>query len=181
MAVTLKEAEPLPATYPSVPSGLSDAAQRVDPDVIWGRIEAYCRVRWTPREVVWTVEEEGAWQAPLEPAVMNSVEVWERGSWVECTPAASPWGDYNLPGDGPYRITAEVGAGAEVPPVVDEAFRRLAEYLADDSDRSGVSNYSVIMSQSLEETYQRNPAWVARAMLYSGAADLLRPFKRSVR
>lgn len=181
MAVTLKEVEAAPAAYPSEPVGLSQATTGQDSDAIWARIEAYCRFRWTPRDVVWTVEGEGPWEAPLEPAVMNTVEVWENGAWVECTPAASPWGGYDLPGDGPYRITAEVGAGAEVPAVVDEAYRRLAEYLTDDSDRSGVSKYSVIMSQSLEETYQRNPAWVARAMQYSGAADLLRPYKRSVR
>ena len=95
----------------------------------------------------------------------------------ECTPAASPWGGYDLPGDGPYRITADVGGG-DVPAAVSEAFRRLAEYLTDATDRAGVSSYSVNMGGAIEESYQRNPAWVARAMELSGAADLLRPYKR---
>ncbi len=68
--------------------------------------------------------------------------------------------------------------GGEVPAAVSEAFRRLAEYLADATDRAGVSSYSVNMGGAIEESYQRNPAWVARAMELSGAADLLRPYKR---
>jgi hypothetical protein len=177
MAATLKEVEATPASYPASPAGLSPAAAALDQAALWQRIEAYCRVRWTVREVVWLVEGEGPWEAPLEPSALNMVEVWERGAWGECTPAASPWGGHDLPGDGPYRITADVG-GADVPAAVNEAFRRLAEYLADATDRSGVSNYSVSLGGDIEESYQRNSAWVARAMDLSGAADLLRPYKR---
>ena len=177
MAATLKEVEAIPASYPDAPAGLSTAAAALDADALWQRIEAYCRARWTDREVVWTVEGSGAWEAPLTPATLNTVEVWESGAWVECTPAASPWGGYDLPGDGPYRITADVGSG-DVPAAVNEAFRRLAEYLADEPDRAGVSSYSVNMGGAIEESYQRSPAWSARAMDLSGAADLLRPYKR---
>ena len=177
MAVTLKEVEAIPASYPDAPSGLSVAASALDADAIWQRLEAYCRFRWTTREIVWTVEGEGAWEAPLSPATLNTVEVWENGGWVECTPEASPWGGYDLPGDGPYRITANVGGG-DVPAAVSEAFRRLAEYLSDESDRAGASSYSVNMGGAIQESYDRNPAWMGRAMELSGAADLLRPYKR---
>ena len=173
----MKEVEAIPASYPAAPADLSTAAAALDADALWQRLEAYCRVRWTDRQVIWTVEGEGAWEAPLQPSTLNTVEVWESGAWVECTPAASPWGGYDLPGDGPYRITADVGGG-DVPAAVSEAFRRLAEYLADEPDRSGVSSYSVNMGGAIEESYQRNSAWVARAMELSGAADLLRPYKR---
>ena len=61
MAVTLKEVEAIPASYPSAPAGLSMAALMLDQAALWQRIEAYCRMRWTVREVVWTVEGEGAW------------------------------------------------------------------------------------------------------------------------
>ncbi|TQE95020.1 MAG: hypothetical protein FKY71_17400 [Spiribacter salinus] len=71
-----------------------------------------------------------------------------------------------------------VEGGGDVPAAVSEAFRRLAEYLTDATDRAGVSSYSVNMGGAIEESYQRNPAWVARAMELSGAADLLRPYKR---
>jgi hypothetical protein len=177
MAMTLKEVEAIPARWPSLPLRLSSAALTLNQAAVWQRIEAYCRTRWTVREVVWTVEGAGAWEAPLTPATPNLVEVWDSGAWVECTPAASPWGGYDLPGDGPYRITADVGGG-DVPAAVSEAFRRLAEYLTDATDRAGVSSYSVKMGGAIEESYQRNPAWVARAMELSGAADLLRPYKR---
>jgi hypothetical protein len=177
MAVTLKEIEAIPASYPAAPADLSTAAAALDTDALWQRIEAYCRSRWTAREVIWTVEGEGAWNAPLQPSTLNTVEVWENGAWVECTPAASPWGGYDLPDGGPYRITADVGGG-DVPAAVSEAFRRLAAYLADEPDRAGVSSYTTGMGGAIEESYQRNPAWVARAMELSGAADLLRPYKR---
>lgn len=177
MAVTLKEVEEVPASYPSVTASLSMAAAALNADAIWQRLEAYCRVRWTAREVVWTVEGAGAWEAPLSPATLNTVEVWEGGAWAECTPAASPWGGYDLSGDGPYRITADVGGG-DVPAAVMEAFRRLAEYVADDTDRAGVASYSVNMGGAIAESYDRNPAWMGRALEYSGAADLLRPYKR---
>lgn len=176
MAATLKEVEAIPTNYPTVP-GLSAEAAALEADAIWQRIEAYTRMRWTVREVVWTVEGEGAWEAPLTPASLTAVEVWENGAWTECTPDASPWGGYDLPGDGPYRITADVGGG-DVPAVISEAFRRLAEYLTDATERAGVSSYSINMGGAIEESYQRNPAWTARAMELSGAADLLRPYKR---
>ena len=175
MATTLKELEAIPASYPSV-TGLSADAAALDADALWQRIEAYCRMRWTAREVVWTVEGPGAWEAPLSPATIGTVEVWEGGAWVEYSPAASPWDGYDLPGDGPYRITADIGGG-NVPAAVLEAFRRLAEYLAEKPDRSGVASYSMDIGD-LKESYERNPAWLARAMELSGAADLLRPYKR---
>lgn len=177
MAETLKQVETV-ATYPAAPAGLSDAAAALDPNFIWARIEAYIAHRWSVRDVVWTVEGEGPWEAPLSPASLESVEVWESGAWADCTPAASPWGGYDLPGDGPYRITAKVGAGP-VPAAAQEAFRRLAEYLADTDDRAGVSNYSVNMGGAVQESYDRAPTWVARAMINSGAADLLRPHRRA--
>lgn len=176
MAVTLKEIESIPASYPIV-MDVSERALMLDHVALWQRIEAHCRVRWTSRQVIWTIEGGGEWAAPLSPASVSLVEAWESGSWVECTPAASPWGGYDLPGDGPFRITADVGGGA-VPAAVSEAFRRLAEYLGDGTDRAGASSYSINMGGAIEESYQRNPAWVARAMDLSGAADLLRPYKR---
>jgi len=77
-----------------------------------------------------------------------------------------------------FRVTATVGSDDEPPEAVLEAFRRLAEYLADEPDRSAASSYSVNMGGAIEESYNRNPAWVARALELSGAADLLRPYRR---
>jgi hypothetical protein len=51
--------------------------------------------------------------------------------------------------------------------------------MADASDRAGVSSYTVGMGGAVEESYQRNPAWMARAIQNSGAGDLLRPYRRA--
>ncbi|SFN85194.1 hypothetical protein SAMN05216224_11754, partial [Thioclava dalianensis] len=114
---------------------------------------------------------------PLSPATVSTVEQWQGDQWETCTPDPSPLGGYDLPTYGPYRITASVGSG-DVPAAVSEAFRRLAEYLGDTDDRAGLSSYSVNMGGAIQESYQRNPAWTARAMQNSGAADLLRPYRR---
>tara|TARA_B100000949_G_C14178953_1_gene406650 strand:- start:253 stop:798 length:546 start_codon:yes stop_codon:yes gene_type:complete len=180
MAATLKQVEAAPASYPDVPSGLSASAAALDADAIWQRIESWIAHRWNEREVVWTVEvENGAdeWIIPLAPVSTGYVEQWRGGAWDEVLFVHGPMG-LLLPSDGTFRITANVGSDKSPPAAVMEAYRRLAEYLADKPDRSAASSYSVNMGGAIEESYNRNPAWVARALEYSGAADLLRPYRR---
>lgn len=178
MTDLLQEAEANPVAYPATPSGLSTAALTLDATMIWQRIEAYTRMRYTAREVVWTIEgcEDESWSAPLSPITSLSVEKWENGAWVSTTLSDGPVG-YSLPSDGTFRITAQVGDG-NPPASVSEAFRRLAEYMGDDTDRAGVSSYSVNMGGAVQESYQRSAAHAARALQNSGAADLLRPYRR---
>jgi len=176
MAVTLRQVETVTA-YPDAPEGLSTAAAALEADALWARIEAYTAYRFTERAVVWTVDGEGDWTPPLTPASIDGAEKWEGTEWVSTTLPEGPFG-YCLPGDGPYRITGTAGAGP-VPAPVAEAFRRLAEYLSDTDDRPGASNYSVNMGGAIQESYDRAPHWVARAMINSGAADLLRPYRRA--
>lgn len=158
----IKQYETIPDLYPVVPSGLSSRAAALDGDMIWARFEAYTAYRFTEREVVWTLTGDGGdqWHPPLTPLVSRSCDVWG-DQWESLTLADGPLG-LCLPFDGTYRITAQVGAG-EPPAPVFEAFRRLAEYLADTDDRAGVSQYTVNMGGAIEERYERNPAWVARA------------------
>ncbi|KEP68027.1 hypothetical protein DL1_16615 [Thioclava dalianensis] len=176
MAVTLRQTEEIPASYPTV-SGLSDAAQVLDAAALWQRIEAYCAHRWTARGVVWIVEGAGDWQPPLTPATLDTVEEWQAGEWVAFTPGASPFGGYDLRGCGPYRITATVGGG-DLPAAVSEAFRRLAEYLATAPAPTGASAQTVTVGQ-LSEAVTLTPSHIARAMQFSGAADLLRAYRRA--
>lgn len=175
MAITTKQTENVSA-YPATPAGLSDDAAALDAAMIWARIEAYTAHRFSDRQVVWLVEGEGAWTPPLTPVTALTAEKWEMGAWVAATLPDGPYG-YYLPSDGPYRITAQVGAGP-VPSPLSEAFKRLAEYMADDPGRVGTSEY-IDKTGPLEETIKRNPAWLARAMQYSGAADLLRSYRRA--
>ena len=177
MAETINETEGLPLEYPAAPAGLSAAAAALDPAHIWQRIESYTAPRFTDREVTWLVEGKGHWSFPLTPATLTGAERWTGEAWEAVTLDVGPYG-YCLPDAGPYRIVAAVGGG-EVPEAVSEAFRRLAEYLSDGTDRAGISSYSVNMGGAIEESYQRSAAWVAKALIYSGAADLLRPYRRA--
>jgi len=128
--------------------------------------------------VVWTVGGWGEFEPDLAPAEITAQEVWDGSAYIPVSLDPSPLGGLVLACDGPFRITATVGGG-DVPAAVYEAFRRLAEYLAEVPDRAGVSSYSVGMGGAIEESYQRNPAWIARAMQNSGAGDLLRKYRRA--
>lgn len=178
MTDLLQENEATPASYPDSPSGLSIPAAALNAEMIWERIEAYTRTRYTEREVVWTVEggEGENWTPPLSPIASHTAEKWESGAWVSTALPDGPVG-LCLSSDGVFKVTAQVGAG-NPPAAVSEAFRRLAEYMADDTDRAGVSSYSVNMGGAIQESYQRNAAHAARALQNSGAADMLRPYRR---
>ena len=97
---------------------------------------------------------------------------------TEVFPALSPYGGYVFASEGPYRITASVGDG-DVPAAVLEAFRRLAEYMAEDAGKAGATSEKTDVGPITIEV-QRSAAWVARAMINSGAADLLRPYREAV-
>lgn len=174
----IKQFEAVPAAYPDAPAGLSSEAGALDADMIWQRIEAYTAHRFTEREVVWTLTGDGGDQfnPRLTPVVSREGHIWRQDAWVPLTLLDGPLG-VCLPHGGTYRITAQVGAG-DVPAPVSEAFRRLAEYLADDPGQSGVSSTSVEIGP-IKEAMERNPNWVARAMQQSGAGDLLRNYRRA--
>jgi len=174
----IKQFEDVPAAYPDAPDGLSDDAAALDAAVIWARIENYTAHRWTPREVVWTLlgDDGDQWHPPLTPIVSREAHVWRNEAWESLTLLDGPLG-VCLPFDGTYKITAQVGA-VDVPAPVSEAFRRLAEYMADDPGRVGTTSFTGKIGP-LEESVNRAPTWLARAMQYSGAGDLLRPYRRA--
>ena len=179
MAIDLiKQFEEAPAAYPAAPSGLSARAAALDANMIWARIEAYTAWRFTEREVIWTLIGDGGDQFTprLTPVVSHMAEQWLNENWRPLTLLDGPLGII-LPSDGIYKIMAQVGGG-NVPAAVSEAFRRLAEYLADDPGTAGASSTAVEIGPIREEL-ERNPNWVARAMQHSGAGDLLRPYRRA--
>lgn len=178
MIDVIKQFEAVPVAYPLAQASLSTEAAALDADMIWQRIEAYTAHRFTEREVVWTLIGNGGDQfnPRLTPVVSREEHVWRQDAWTSLMLLDGPLG-ICLPHDGTYRITAQVGAGP-VPTAVSEAFRRLAEYLADDPGTAGASSTSVAIGP-IQEELERNPAWVAKAMQYSGAGDLLRPYRRA--
>lgn len=179
MAETVKQTEAIPATYPTVTIWEHRTGQypmegdaEIDQALIWQRIESYIAHRWTPREVIWIVEGEGDWTPPLTPATVTASEVWENGAWSTVTLTAGPYG-YTLPGDGPYRITATVGGG-DLPAGVEEAFNRLFEY-----SKGIAEQFKNEASYRTMDDTEVTPNWAAKALQLSGAADLLRPYRRA--
>lgn len=180
MAITLKQTEVGPASYPRAPYGLSDAAAALNPALIWQRLESYVAHRWTARDVTWIVEGPGEWVPPLTPTTISTVEVWSAAdAWETVTLSASPCGGYDLPATGPYRFTGTVGGGV-VPPAVAEAYRRLAEYwAAAPSTAPGSTSERESLPDLGEIAIERSPTWVAKAISNSGAGDLLRSYRRA--
>lgn len=180
MAATVKQDEAVPGSYPATPSGLSTGAAAVPAAVIWQRIEAYVSTRWTARQVIWIAEGPGDWALPLAPPIaVTAFEEWTGSAWTAFSPDLSPYG-YALAGEGPYRFTATVGGGT-VPAAVNEAYRRLAEYFAGsigDPVLPGQTSFEETIGP-LSERGSRPSSWLANAMINSGAADLLRPYRRA--
>ncbi|MGR3515379.1 MAG: hypothetical protein ACU0GG_21655 [Paracoccaceae bacterium] len=177
----LSEEEELPTAYPATPAGLSDAAAALDAGAIWQRIEAYCRFRWTERQAVWIVKGEGAWHPPLKPFVVHAPQYWNGEAFMPFLPRPTPLGGTMLEG-GTYLFTVTLGP-LDVPAAVNEAFKRLAEYFAqvdkEASNNPGVSSYSVSIDGAFSESFDRSGSWAAKGLQHSGAADLLRPYRRA--
>lgn len=179
-ATTISQTEETPAAYPATPSGLSTAAQSLDADMIWQRIEAYIAHRYSERGVTWIVEGCGDWQPPLSPATIATVEIWRADAWETVTLSPSPLGGYCLPG-GSYRFTGTLAGGSPAPAVpaaVEEAFRRLAEYMAASSRGAPGTTRERVTAGSVTVDRTRSASWAAQAMNNSGAGDLLRNYRR---
>ena len=177
MVDILREIEGFPESYPTAPEGLSEDAQALNAAALWQRLEFWITHRWGERSVTWIVEGPGDWLPRLKPATVDTFEVWKDGAWKTTVVEDGPLCYVLQPET--YRITATVGADTDPPAGVLEAFRRLAEYLADDAHIGGVvaSSGSVDIGGAMTVSAERSPKWQARALHYSGAADLLRPWR----
>ncbi|MCC3244211.1 hypothetical protein LG047_02545 [Methylocystis sp. WRRC1] len=174
MLIAIREDEAIPASYPAAPAGLSPEAAALDSDFIWARIESHIRFRYTARAVSWIVEGPGEFAPPLSPATVSATEIWNGATWEAASLSPSPLGGYQLPGCGPYRFTASVGGGP-VTATANEAYRRLAEYFSGVSLANGVRQETIEGIGSTE--FDVNA--VAKALVASGAADLLRYYRRT--
>ena len=175
MAVTIHQKEEA-GPYPDAPEGVSFDGLLIPAPVIWARLEQWIAHRWSARAVVWVVEGPGEWSPPLVPAVIDEVEAWHPAGWQAVSPALAPLG-YDL-ARGKFRFTATVGEGP-VPDDAAEAYRRLAEYCASEVEAPpGVTSHR-ISEGDLSISWRRNASHIARAIHNSGAADLLRPYRRA--
>lgn len=174
MATTIKQTEGTPASYPAAPSGLSAAAAVLQQALLWGRLEGYCGQRWSQRSVIWIAEGPGCWFPPLSPATIATIERWEAGAWVtDDSLVSSAMGGYVLH-PATYRFTGAAGpATPAAPPLVLEAYRRLAEHLAGVTLAPGVRQETI---EGIGSTIFDAGA-LGKALQNSGAADLLRTYR----
>ncbi|MAK61801.1 MAG: hypothetical protein CMK09_12545 [Ponticaulis sp.] len=184
MATTLKQQEAIPASYPAVtpyehwsdPSGLNGSfghIENIEPGVIWQRMESWIAYRWGERAVTWTVEGGGEWQAPLYPATITTFEIWENDAWAEVSLTAGPYGGLCTTEGETYRITATVGTSDDPPAAIVEAWRRLHEY-----SRGIAEQFHDEFADIESHGRTRIAAFAAKAISLSGAADLLKPYRR---
>jgi hypothetical protein len=167
MVEVLSEVEGEPASYPALPGSFS-----VDLATVWRRLEGWIAHRWNERTVTWVVQGPGVWRPRLQPATVDTSEVWKDGGWVTTTLDPAPLG-YELDAR-TYRIAATVGSTGDPPDIVLIAGQRLAEFLDQAGGDPSQGHTSV---SDGDFSYSRPAGWAARAMHYSGAADLLRGFR----
>ena len=168
----ISETESEPDSYPSAPGDLSDDALGVTTAVVWKRIEDWIRYRWAERQVVWIVEGPGVFVPRLLPATIDTREVWNGEAWETVTLDPAPLGD-KLDAK-TYRITATVGSTDNPPPTVMEAYTRLAEYTAH-AEADPAQGHTRVSDG--DYSFDRPATYAARALHYSGAADLLRGYR----
>jgi len=178
MVATILQTEGAPASYPAAPAGLSAAAAALSTSMLWLRIEPYIAWRYTSRTITWAVEGPGDWQPPLKPATISTVQIWTGEAWQTETLLTCPLGGYQLPAFGPFKFVGTVGGGT-VPAAVNEAIRRLAEYMAQEAGEAGARTFSEAVPDVASTTIERSASWMAQALQNSGAADLLRSFRRA--
>lgn len=178
-AYTSKTTESVPA-YPLSGDGLSGEASAPDEALVWGRIESYIAWRWVTRDVEWIVQGPGRWAAPLTPHTIASIEIWDDTTkdWIIDATALepSPFGLRFLK-HGLYRVTGTAGDDSAPPAIVTEAYRRLAEYFTADAGTAGADREDINIG-GLSQQIRRDPAWLGAALQNSGAADLLRRYRR---
>jgi len=170
----LSQTEGQPNDYPDVTSLTTEQAALNLP-ALWQRIEHWIAWRWAERTVTWIVEGEGDWFPPLTPYTITTAERWTGSEYEAVSLNDAPLG-LRLNG-GTYRITATVGSTETPPGDVLEAFRRLAEYLAADNYLGPVNNNLDTSMADFHFSARRAQNWHARALEYSGAADLLRRYR----
>ena len=173
-ATTTSVTEAVDVDYPEVE--VPTAAEPFLP-AAWARIEAYTAFRTSARAVEFIVEGSGTWSAPLRPFALGTAQKWNGTAWETVTVAPSPYG-YCLD-SGTYKINGTAGDDdADVPPLIIEAMRRLAEYLAAEPGKAGVSS-DTVTAGSVTISTTRSASWMAKAIDNSGAGDLLRTYRRA--
>ncbi|MDT0635049.1 hypothetical protein [Spectribacter hydrogenoxidans] len=173
MVELLSVTEGQPSSYPSLPADVSsEASTAIEAATVWQRIEAWIAYRWNERSVTWVVQGPGVWLPPLRPYTVDSAEAWNGQAYESVTLTDAPVG-FELDGKA-YKVQATVGDTDDPPDIVDEAVRRLTEYLYQVT-QDPVPGHTTATDG--DYSFTRSAGWAARAIQHSGAGDLLRAYR----
>jgi len=180
---TLQIIEGEPESRPRLPARPGLGPSDFSAAAVWQRIEQWIAWRWGARACTFIVEGGGgSWRPPLVPFVTEAVEGWDGEAWVPVTLPAFPLGGVRL-GSAPfYRFSGTLGSSDAPPADVAEAYHRLADHFAairTHSPMLGSSRHEQTFDGGGSVSIERAPTWTARAIINSGAADLLRPWRRA--
>jgi len=167
--------EGVPSSYPALPSNVStDAANAIDAATVWRRIDDWIRYRWNERDVTLVLRGPGNWIPSLQPFTVDSASVWNDSTraYESVTLKDAPVG-YELDCKA-YKIEGTAGTTDTPPDIVQEAVRRLTEYLYQVMQDPALGNTSATDG---DYSFDRPANWAPRAIHYSGAADLLRAYR----
>lgn len=164
MSRVIRRTEDAPAARPELLGGATDEA-------IYQRFEAWCKTRWGARSVQWVVIASGAdeFVPDLRPATFTGAELWMPAGWTAQDIEDGPIGKCLR--SGTWRLTYTVGDDT-VAADVKTAAQRYADYVTQTAGEAGI-----VSLRDGDYSVQRDPTALARALTYSGAADLLRAYR----
>jgi len=143
---------------------------------LWRRIEQYIVWRWGERPVEWLIRGPGLFLPPLKPVNVTAIDRYSAGQWLPQGQIPTPFGVDTPPGY--YRIRGVAGKNETPPADVLEAYTRMAEYTTSVKEDGRVGAMSVSDSVGgVTLTVRRSVQAMARALEYSGAADLLKAYR----
>ena len=146
-------------------------------EVAWLRIEDYISCRWGARPVEWIVQGPGLFTPHLRPTSITKVEQYGgEDQWIVVNLRKTAMG-VELE-DAEYRITGVAGKDEDVPDDVLEAYTRLTEYVANLAADGYVGATSYTESvPGASVSVHRSAQVIARALEFSGAADILKGYR----
>jgi len=152
-------------------------AGRIDDVWAWERLERWVTHRWAERGVTWIVEGPGPWVPPLQPVTISMASRWTSGTWQPVTLEETPLSGYCLADGCTYRFEGVAGDDSTPPASVAEALRRLIDYSA---AAEANAPYTSVREEvgDVGLSVEMPSLNFARALQQSGAADLLRPWRR---
>lgn len=169
------------AVVEGVPAVYTDPGQDTDPAILataWQRVEAWIGHRWGERSIAIVAEGPGLFESPVQPFVLGGAEEWVDDAWSDTSLTAAPLG-YQLP-PGTFRLSGTAGTTDAPPAAVLAAVGRLAAYLAWSekhvADGAPMETSTRLDVLTVDKKFGANDA--GKSLIRSGAADLLRPYRR---